>query len=179
DLRYAVDASDGGNIPDEIVIEVLVERRVNHIVRADGEQRVAIRWRARHNLGRDIAAGAWPVFDDELLAESLGQPLTYDAGDDVDRLARGKSDHHADRPRGVGLRRSNARDSRERGTRGQIQKLSAGKFHLRPPVGHNMPPLHVPRAPVQAPPALPIGPRQQKASAWAIRALKDLSAAAK
>ena len=29
----------------------------------------------------------------------------------------------------------------------------------------NMPPLHVPRAPVQAPPALPIGPRQQKASA--------------
>jgi hypothetical protein len=33
------------------------------------------------------------------------------------------------------LRPSNARDGRERGTRGQMQKLSAGKFHLRPPVG--------------------------------------------
>jgi hypothetical protein len=68
DLRHAVHARDRGDVADEVVIEVLVERRVNHIVRADGEQRVAIRWRARHNLGRDIATGAWPVFDDELLA---------------------------------------------------------------------------------------------------------------
>jgi hypothetical protein len=94
-----------------------------------GEQRVTIWQRPHDGLSRDIATGAWPVFDDELLAESVGEPLTYDAGDDVDRLARGKSDDHAHRPRGVGLRPSNARDGRERGTRGQMQKLSAGKFH--------------------------------------------------
>src|SRR5215831_2866574 len=51
----------------EVVIEIVVERGVDHVVGADGEQRVAIGWRARHDLGCDIATGARAVLDDELL----------------------------------------------------------------------------------------------------------------
>src|SRR5215510_8809132 len=77
-LWYAVHACDRGDIVDEVVIELLIERGVDHIIRADGEQRVAVRWRAHHDLGRDIAAGARPVLGDELLTEPLGELLTYD-----------------------------------------------------------------------------------------------------
>src|SRR3989442_5070951 len=133
DWGYAVDAGEGGDIPDEIVIEVLVGRRVNHIVRADGEQRVTIGRRAHHGLGRDIAAGARPVLDDELLTEPLRQPLTHDARGDVERLAGDKSDDHAHRARRVSLRPGNAAYDRERSSaRDQLQKLSAGKLHVRP-----------------------------------------------
>ena len=40
------------------------------------EQRVAVRGRSHDRLGGDVAAGARPVLDDELLAEALRQPLT-------------------------------------------------------------------------------------------------------
>src|SRR4029450_358784 len=73
------------------------------------------------------------VLDDELLTEPLGQPLSDDPGRDVDRLARGKSDDHAHRPCRVGKRSSGGRQDWKRGsTRGQMQKLSAAKFHSRP-----------------------------------------------
>src|SRR5262249_61948646 len=82
------------------------------------------------DAGRDIAAGARRVFDEELLTEPLGEPLTYDARDDVDRLTSGKSDHHAHRSRGIGLCPRDPRHGGESGrARGQMQKLSAGKFH--------------------------------------------------
>jgi hypothetical protein len=63
-----------------------------------------------------------------LLTELLGEPLTYYARDDVNRLTRGKSDDDAHRPRRIGLRPSKARDGRQRGSaRGQMQKLSAAE----------------------------------------------------
>src|SRR5262245_34442080 len=129
---HAVHARDRGDIADEVVIELLIERGVDHIIRAHGEQRVAVRWRAHHDLSRDIAAGARPVLDDELLTEPLGEPLTYDARDDVDRLTSGKSDHHAHWSRGIGLCPRDPRHGGESGrARGQMHKLSAGKFHSR------------------------------------------------
>ncbi len=133
-MRHAVDARDRRDILDKIVTEPLVERGVDQIVGADGEQRVAIRQRPHDGLSCDIAAGTGPVVDDELLAEPLREPLSDDACDDVDRLAGGKSDDHAHRPRRVALRPGNARHGRERSSaRDQRQKLSAGKLHLRPP----------------------------------------------
>ena len=79
---------------------------------------------------RDIAAGARPVLDDEWLTEPLRQPLSDQARDDVGRAAGGKADDDAHRPRRIGLRPRDARHGRQRGSaRGQMQKLSAGKFH--------------------------------------------------
>jgi hypothetical protein len=57
-------------------------------IRANGEQRVAIWWRTHDGLSSDIAAGARPVLNDELLTELLEELLTYYARDDVNRLAR-------------------------------------------------------------------------------------------
>src|SRR5262249_24856150 len=101
---------------DKIVVELLVERRVDHIIGADGEQRVAIRGRTHDGLSSDIAAGARPVLNDELLTELLRQPLTYYARDDVNRLARGKSDDDARRPRRISLRLRTPRQGRDRGS---------------------------------------------------------------
>ena len=45
----------------------------------------------------------------------------------------GKADDDAHRPRRIGLRPRDARHGRQRGSaRGQMQKLSAGKFHGAP-----------------------------------------------
>src|SRR5215472_18919579 len=101
-------------------------------IRANGKQRVAIWWRTHDGLSSDIAAGTRPVLNDELLTELLGEPLTYHARDDVNRLARGKSDDDAHWPRRIALRSRDARDSRENGgAHCQMQKISAGKFHRR------------------------------------------------
>ena len=46
----------------------------------------------------------------------------------------GKANNDAHRPRRIGLRPSNTRHGRQRGSaRGQMKKLSAGKFHLALP----------------------------------------------
>ena len=96
----------------------------------DQEQRVAVGGRAHDRLGADIAAGARPVLDDELLAEPLRQPLADQARDDVVRAAGGKADDDAHRPRRIGLRPCDARDGRQRGgARCQMQKFTTGKFH--------------------------------------------------
>jgi hypothetical protein len=44
------------------------------------KERVAVRLRLRDRLRREIAAGAWTVLDDELLAEMFRQPLADQAG---------------------------------------------------------------------------------------------------
>jgi hypothetical protein len=72
---------------DKIVVELFVERGVDQIIGADGEQRVAIWWRTHDCLSSDIAAGARPVLSDELLTKLLGEPLTYYARDDVNPRA--------------------------------------------------------------------------------------------
>ena len=91
DVGAADDARDRRDVADEIEIELVVERRVDRVRRTDQEQRVAVRGRAHDRLGGDIAAGARPVLDDELLAEPLRQPLTHQAREDVGRAAGGES----------------------------------------------------------------------------------------
>jgi len=83
-------------------------------------------------FGRDVAACPGPVVDDERLAESIRQPLTQQPRDDVGRAAGRKTDDDPHRPRRIDLRESKARDGRQRGTRGQMQKLpTLGKFQCR------------------------------------------------
>src|SRR5262249_59354149 len=83
------------------------------------------------------ATCASPMLYDELLAEPLRQPLTYEACEKVIRAAGCISNNDAHRPRRIGLRPSEARHSRERGSaRGQMRKISAGGmcFLLPPPL---------------------------------------------
>ena len=87
DVGEAEDASDRRDVADKIEIELVVERRVDRVRRTDQKERIAIRRRAHDRLGADIAAGARPVLDNELLAEPLRQPLTHQARDDVGRAA--------------------------------------------------------------------------------------------
>src|SRR5215472_2265654 len=125
---------DRGYIADEIEIEFLVQRDVNRIRRSGQEERIAVRRRAHDRLGGDVAASACPVLNNELLTEPLREPLSYQTRDDVARTAGAIADDQAHRPRWIGLRPSQARNGWERGSaRGQMQKISAGKFHFEPP----------------------------------------------
>ena len=135
----AHDARDRSDIAEEIEIEVVVERHVDHVRRRDQEQRIAVGRRVGSGLGTDIAAGARPVVDDELLAEPLRQPVADQAGVDVGRGAGRKADDDMHGPRRVGFGAHDARHGRERGTaRRQLQNFSTRKPHgpLRSPSQH-------------------------------------------
>jgi hypothetical protein len=71
DVCVAADSCDRRDVADEIEIELVVERRVDRVRCACQEQRVAVRRRLHDRLGTDIAGGARPVLDDELLTETL------------------------------------------------------------------------------------------------------------
>jgi hypothetical protein len=99
----------------------------------------AITSRAHDRFGADIGASARPVLDDEWLTEPLRQPSTDQASDDVGSTAGSKADDDAHRPRRIGLRPRNPRESQQRGRiRDQMQKISAGKFHLNLPSHHSI-----------------------------------------
>jgi hypothetical protein len=75
---------------------------------------------------RDVCA----VLNNELLAEALRQPLTHQACDDVGCATGGEADDDAHRARRIGLRACDPRDAPQcGGARGQMQKISTGKFH--------------------------------------------------
>jgi hypothetical protein len=76
---------------------------------------VAVGGRVHDSLGGNAATGAWSVLDDELLAETLRQPLTDEACDDVGRATRSKADNQAHRLGRIGLRLRSARDDWKRG----------------------------------------------------------------
>ena len=64
-------------------------------------------WRPRGSCHSDIAASAADILDEELLTESLGQPLHDDTPDNVRRTARREWHDNFDRMIGV-IRRSEA-----------------------------------------------------------------------
>src|SRR5262249_28815036 len=95
---------------------------------------MAVRRCAHDGFYGDVGTGPRPVLDKELLAESLRKPLRYQARDDVGRATGRNADDNAHRPRWIGLRPRDARHGRERGSaRGQMEKISAGKFRSKPP----------------------------------------------
>src|SRR5262249_20888238 len=116
-----------------IEIELVVKRRVDRAAWRDHEERITVRGRAHDRLGADVAARARSVVDDKWLAQPFRQPLAHQARVNVVRAAGSKSDDDAHRPRRIGLRPCDARNSRQRDSaRCQMQKISAGKFHGLP-----------------------------------------------
>jgi hypothetical protein len=116
--RHADNAGDRSNIANKIVIELIVQRRVDRVVAAGHEQRIAVRRCAHDRLGADIAAGSRSVLDDEWLAEALRQPLSHQARDGVGRTASGEWRDQTHRPRWIGLRASETGDGWQRGGTG-------------------------------------------------------------
>src|SRR5258705_11154394 len=73
DVWDTADAGDWNNVADKIEVELLVESRVDRVIRSDEKKRIAVRRCLYDRLGADIAAGTRPVVNDKLLAESLRQ----------------------------------------------------------------------------------------------------------
>jgi hypothetical protein len=67
-VGHARDARDRRDVADEVVAELVVERRVDRVRRAHHDERVAVGSGIHHRLGGDIGSGPRPVLDHELLA---------------------------------------------------------------------------------------------------------------
>src|SRR3954468_13216528 len=106
------------------------QRRVDCVGTGYQEESVAVRRRVQRRFDSDVAAPAWPVLDDECLAQPVRQPLTHQPGDDVGRTAGSKTDEDADGARRIGLRPGRARHHRQcQRARCQMQKPTAWKRH--------------------------------------------------
>src|SRR5215831_940472 len=130
DKRRTGDAGDRCDIADEIEFKLIVEGHVDRVAGEDQKERMAVRLRPDDRLRADIAARAWSIVDYELLAEPLRELLSDQTSHGVGCTARRVADDDTHGPRRVGLRPSDARHGRERGSaRGQVEKLSSvGKF---------------------------------------------------
>ena len=82
-------------------------------------------------IATDEAISARAVFNDDRCFQNHAQSVGHNASNHVRRAARRKRHDHRNRPRRIGLRPRDPRHSRQHGSaRGQMQKLSAEKFHI-------------------------------------------------
>jgi hypothetical protein len=117
-------------IPDEVELEILIDRRVPAVRGGGFKQRIAVGICSHDRFGGEVAAGAGAVFDNELLAEPLGEHLPREPCDNVVDATGGITDEQKRRPRRIGLRARKAAEGRQCGhARCQLQKSTAGKFH--------------------------------------------------
>src|SRR5215208_5946993 len=92
------------DVADEIETELVVQGCINCVRRTADEERVAVGWQTNYRLGRQIAASASPIFDDEWLAKPFRQPMANQTREDVKRAACPKADEDAHRTRRIKLR---------------------------------------------------------------------------
>jgi hypothetical protein len=106
---------------DMHLVELLLAKGADLLSRNERGQDALVLASIGDRLGCDVRASAWPIFDNDLLTEPLRQPLPHNPGYSVSTAARRKPNDLPHRPRGIGLRPSDARDSRQRDSaRGQI-----------------------------------------------------------
>src|SRR5712691_9123689 len=113
--RNAVDAGNWREVTNEIVAELVEQRRVDRVRRTCQKEGVAVRCRTHRRLRADIAGGARPVLNNEWLAKPLRQPLPDYARDDVDLAARREWHDQAHGASGISLRPRETRQGRQRG----------------------------------------------------------------
>src|SRR6516162_3197377 len=118
---------------NEVVVEFFEQCCIDCCGSADHEERIAVCRRTHDRLYTDIATTAGTVLDEELLTEPLRQQLTNEARGNVVHATGCKWENDAHRPRRIGLCPRDAREHRQRGSAGgQMEKISAGKFHFEP-----------------------------------------------
>ena len=108
DKRSADDVCDRRDVADEVVIEFVVESRIECIGRGDHKERISVARRTRDRFGGNMGTGPRPVLDDERLTEPLRQPLADQTCGNVGRAASRKSDDDAHQTRWIALRSSDA-----------------------------------------------------------------------
>src|SRR5262245_55385128 len=119
--RYRLD------VTDEIKIELIEKRRVDGITCADQKVHITVRGRAHDSLGGDIAVRAWPVLNDEWLAESFRQSPSHQTCGNVVSAACGEPDNYSHRSGRVCLRPCHPQHNRQRdSTHCKFKKLSTG-----------------------------------------------------
>src|SRR5262249_53767449 len=127
----------------EIIHDVIwkrIESAVHHMWGGATQlNRVAIRSRAGDAAGADAPIRPADVFDDDGLSKRTSHAFgKYPANCIGNATPRERHDHR-DGARRIGLRPYHGREGWQRGsTRGQLQKLTARKFHGGPPVSHAM-----------------------------------------
>src|SRR5215813_8281975 len=90
---------------------------------------MAVGWRAHDGFGADIATTTRPIFDNKLLAKSLGQPLSDQARGDVRCPGRCEWNDDPHWPGRIGLPPCNVGHDRQRGSaRGEMQEFAAWKL---------------------------------------------------
>src|SRR5262249_135708 len=118
----------------KVVIEFVVEACTNRVSCRGQKKSIPICRRSYGRFRAYCATCASPMLYDELLAEPLRQPLTYEACEKVIRAAGCISNNDAHRSRRIIERRRDTRCGRQRGsTGGQMEKISTGKFHFESP----------------------------------------------
>ena len=124
--RHVVDEADVLEILERIEAQAAVQRRRRRHADMVDQDRVAVRLRVLHLLGRQNSARARAVLDEDRLAQGLAHRLRHHAGDGIGRSARGIGNQHDDRPCRIILRRC-ARRCRERRKGQQVPQ----SFHFR------------------------------------------------
>src|SRR5580704_13169552 len=108
----------------------LVERSVDGIGGRHREQRIAVGRSTHHHLGGDVAVGARPVVDDEILPEPFRQSLCGEPRENVGRDAGRIADEDAYRPCRISVGAGDARQHRQcRRASQETQKFPALGFH--------------------------------------------------
>src|SRR5262249_2829009 len=98
------------------------------------DERVTVGRRARDPADTDAASRAGHIFNDDRLAERRPHAFDQDTTNDISRPTWREWDNDCDGPRRIALRPRDPSRGRPRGSAGgQMQKLSAGKFHFEPP----------------------------------------------
>src|SRR5262245_56589302 len=100
----AANAPDRHDVADKIELEIFVECCVTRVRKRSQQKRIAIRGCIHDGLRGYVAAGTWPVLNEELLTKALRQPWPYQSCHDVVATTRGKADNDTHRPRRIGLR---------------------------------------------------------------------------
>src|SRR5947209_16175430 len=133
DVGSSNNPGDWNDVTDEIEIQLVIERRINGVRRGDHQKRMTIGGGTCYRLRPEVACSAWSVFNNERLPQSFGQPLPYQACNDVGRTAGRKSNNQTHWPRRIGLRPCDPRDSGsgEAGT-GKIQEPTTNELHSFP-----------------------------------------------
>ncbi len=129
-VRRGAQQAHRREIPDRIVGDLGVQRRVDDEAAPRGQDGVAVARRARRGAHADIAAGAREGFHVELLFEILRKFLRHQARRGVRLSARADRHDHAHRPRRISLCPGCASEKRQRrGATGEAQHVAAKDDH--------------------------------------------------
>ena len=137
--RAAGDRPDRSEVADDVKIQFVIKRRVPSVSRRGEMQHVAVGRRFGDSFRGESASGAGAIFDEELLAEMLRQPLADQACIGVVYTPWRKAGYDPNRMGRIAFcfRRPRVRSDRD-GARCKTTKVSSGQSHYFAPALRNV-----------------------------------------